>query len=55
MESILSQPNVQKVILSSEALGKAVPYLPLDRLGEPTASGRMQGSSSAATGNKGGN
>ncbi|GAU08037.1 FtsH protease activity modulator HflK [Desulfoplanes formicivorans] len=55
MESILSQPSVQKVILSSEALGKAVPYLPLDRLGEPAPTGRMQGASNAATGNKGGN
>jgi membrane protease subunit HflK len=55
MESILSQPHVQKVILSSKAMGKAVPYLPLDRLGEPGYTGRTQGSGTVATGNKGGN
>ncbi|MGE4553545.1 MAG: FtsH protease activity modulator HflK [Desulfovibrionaceae bacterium] len=33
MEEILSDPSVQKIILSDEALKQAVPYLPLEQLG----------------------
>ena len=55
MEIILSQPTVQKMILSSEAMGKAVPYLPLDRIGEPAQAGRMLDSKNVTTGIKGGN
>jgi membrane protease subunit HflK len=35
MERIFSNPNLEKVILSGEALEQAVPYLPLDRFGRP--------------------
>lgn len=55
MENILSQPNVHKVILSSDAMGKAIPYLPLDRIGEQAQAGRMVGSKNVVSGNTGGN
>ncbi|PIE69139.1 MAG: FtsH protease activity modulator HflK [Deltaproteobacteria bacterium] len=55
METILARPNVQKMILSSEAMAKAIPYLPLDRLGEPQRAGRMLGSAGTTTRIKGGN
>ncbi len=38
METIFSNPNMEKVILSNKALNKAVPYLPLERL-LPSSSG----------------
>ena len=34
MEDILSDPSVQKIILSSEALKQSIPYLPLEQLGK---------------------
>ncbi|WP_462324760.1 FtsH protease activity modulator HflK [Desulfoplanes sp.] len=54
MQTILSQPNVQKMIISSEAMGRAVPYLPLDRIGEQSQAGRMLGTKNVTRGNKGG-
>ena len=54
MGTILSQPDVQKLILSEKALQKSVPYLPLDRIGERGQTGRAPGSS-IVSGNKGGN
>ena len=45
METIFSNPDMEKVIMSDKALNKAVPYLPLDRLA-PSSSG-----SSGARGN----
>jgi membrane protease subunit HflK len=32
MESVLANPETEKIVLSDEALQKAVPYLPLDRV-----------------------
>jgi membrane protease subunit HflK len=37
MEEILSDPLVEKIILSDEAMRRALPYLPLDRLGKTRA------------------
>ncbi len=49
METILSRPNVQKMVLSSKAMNKAVPYLPLDRLGEPGSRGKAAGAKHTST------
>jgi membrane protease subunit HflK len=37
MESILENPDVEKLIMSDDALKKSVPYLPLDKLPKPAA------------------
>lgn len=37
MEKILSDPSVQKIVLSDSALKQAVPYLPLEQLGRGAA------------------
>jgi len=44
MESILSDPDVQKVILSNDALRQSLPYLPLEQLPgkNPSRSGASQ-------------
>lgn len=36
MEEILQNPNIEKIIMSDEALRGVVPYLPLDRLSKPS-------------------
>jgi len=38
MEEVFSNPELEKVILSDDALKQSVPYLPLDRQGKPGAS-----------------
>lgn len=35
MEKVLSNPNLSKIILSDEAMGSTVPFLPLDNLKRP--------------------
>ena len=40
MEEVFSHPEVQKIILSSDAMRGLIPYLPLDRLGGTTGEGR---------------
>jgi membrane protease subunit HflK len=37
VESILENPDVEKLIMSDDALKKSVPYLPLDKLPKPAA------------------
>jgi membrane protease subunit HflK len=35
METILGNPETQKIILTDQAMDKAVPYLPLEQLLQP--------------------
>jgi len=37
MEEILSNPEIEKIVMTDEALKQTVPYLPLDRLGQGKA------------------
>ena len=49
MERVLSDPNLEKVIISPEALKSSVPYLPL---GQVPAEGRGQAAAAGETGGK---
>ncbi len=42
MERILSNPNLEKLVLGDKAMGRAVPYLPLDQMRGSKAKGGAQ-------------